>query len=128
MRSLNFSGKWITFLRELITEDRDAKLQPSIRIKTSVGGKHEKIALRRPMMGAFDQLQRFKRKECKYVTFMDLCIHLYELGGPFSLVTQLNNLCIDHSDRKERQNAARHNSRTQLPYCDRHCIKSRTHT
>ena len=56
MRSLNLSGKWITFLRELITEDRDAKLQPPIGIKTSVGGKHEKIALRRPMMGAFDGL------------------------------------------------------------------------
>ena len=56
MKSINLSRKWITFLREFITEDRDAKLQPSIRIKTSVGGKHEKIALRRPMMGAFDGL------------------------------------------------------------------------
>ena len=43
-------------MREFITEDRDAKLRPSIRIKTSVGGKHEKIALRRPMISAFDGL------------------------------------------------------------------------
>ena len=73
MRSINLSGKWITFLRELITEDRDAKLQPSIRIKTSVGGKHEKIALRR----AFGHFKDLREKSANTFTYMDLCIHTY---------------------------------------------------
>ena len=81
MRSIDLSGKWITFLRELITEDRDAKLQPSIRIKTSVGGKHEKIALRRSMMGAFHGLWptskiQEKRVQIHLPTWIYVYIHI----------------------------------------------------